>query len=197
MCAVVSSNGSMADAIVVTGGSAAPKKAEIYNIKNNKWKELPDIYRARHNHSSYSINDMGYIFCGDSTTSIERLYLNHVQSGWKWIETSMELGQRKNLGSAQLNEHEIILLGGRDDRDRGVTNAVIFNFTLETTSKVDFKGRNFEKDTVIPAHFSCMRIRYNTVVTVDIETKNIVMYKHDQKTLTVLNNFVNPTINYN
>lgn len=126
------------DQIIVTGEHLA----EMYNIRRDKWTSLPNIYRSRSNHASYAINDKAYVFCGLDTTSIERLDLANLKLGWKFIETSLGIGARKNLKAALLNDSEIILLGGRNIRDMAVEDAVIFNYSLETTSKVRFTGQS-------------------------------------------------------
>ena len=98
------------------GNSAAEKAVFRYDIMRNAWVIEPVLNEARAFHSSCSLSEAVYVFCGcnasmRSLNSIEKLSLH---SGiWRLIQVANKvLSPRTHPAVAVLNASEIVILGG-------------------------------------------------------------------------------------
>ena len=115
-----------ASQIVVTGSRSdvdnAGKRAEMYDIKQNKWKVVADLNVARHYHSSTSFGiNLVFIFCG--INNLTKKYLNSIErfdlknpDKWTIIEPGVRMPVRQGCGACPINEKEIMIFGGYSAR---------------------------------------------------------------------------------
>lgn len=123
----------LADSKIFVSGGYQPGAEQIYTsvdcfeIDSNTWSSAPDLNVPRAVHSSCAFSaSVIYSFCGFNGTvclnSIEKLVFNRgvAASGWQLIEvpSSCLLGRRDPLVS-QINENEIVILGGYNDKQLG------------------------------------------------------------------------------
>lgn len=126
--------------LVVTGNmpngddNSLTKKAERFDIRRNKWTELPELNVGRSQHSSCSVGSATYVFCGLSSpdwsvlSSIEKLETSlkavstsdksaaAESAAWKLINLPDMIG-RVSLGVARLNYREVLIMGGVTDSE--------------------------------------------------------------------------------
>ena len=114
--------------IVVTGSrlDRSGDKSEIYDVAQNRWSELPAMRNARHYHSSCSFNGCRiFAFCGIQNqtkkymNTIETLDISLIHSNivtqWQVVKVTDNAGiftARQGLGSAQIDDKNILLIGG-------------------------------------------------------------------------------------
>ena len=105
--------------LFITGGRNSKFPYENYNsvdyykISNNTWTKAPDLKIARESHSSCTLSDKIYVFCGivsgDCIDSIESLTItgSEIKTEWQLIEPTVlnygYLRARSKALTVQLN----------------------------------------------------------------------------------------------
>lgn len=101
--------------LYVVGGSienqAASSKCEVYDLKQDKWSELPNLNMARFSMSLVIFNDTYlYAFGGNGgesmkiTDNIERLNLENISAGWESLSLKLPY-PLANAGSYQVKSN--------------------------------------------------------------------------------------------
>ena len=93
--------------IFASGGidTCCGKSAEKYDVKGEKWSDLPPLNESRHFHTSHCIGNKIYVFCGIHSAdlngqSIEVLDFGELRPFQRWqlislkVELALELKQR-------------------------------------------------------------------------------------------------------
>ena len=114
---------------------------EVYDVKEDRWSQLPKLNSGRYYHSSCSFNDSKvFVFCGLESLSkkyldsIECLDMNKRAEGWQVFQIKQEnaawplLSARQGLGSCQYDQKHIMVLGGYS---MGVHNDESFLINVE------------------------------------------------------------------
>ena len=129
--------------VIVTGtriGNGAT--CESFDVRANKWTDLPMLNNGRYYHSSCSFNQSKvFVFCGLCATSkkylesIEMLDVGARANEWinfeikfKPEQTYMIMSGRQGLGSCQYDDKSILVLGGYS---QGVFNDESFFINVE------------------------------------------------------------------
>ena len=76
----------ISDAIYVTGGQSTTKdfrqlklkSAQMFDIKTEKWSDMPDMIKPRNGHAVFRNSDYIYAF-GGAQQSVERLNLHEME----------------------------------------------------------------------------------------------------------------------
>ena len=107
------------------------KTVELYRLDANIWEDFPDLVTERSRASSCCHGSYVYVFCGLSTNgsinTVERVAVEALQPGrtsdarWELIKPyPREISRRYQPIVAPLNDTQIVILGGNDNKNDAV-----------------------------------------------------------------------------
>lgn len=180
--------------IFVTGSrkdvDKSSSRCEVYDCRSDNWVELAQFNQGRHYHSSCSFqNQYVYIFCGISNetkkylNTIERLEFdpNNIQNSLtkRWAKLDIQsialLSPRQGSGVCQVNENEILIVGGFYGSFSNET------FFLNTKTNIIRKAYDELKENIFPFQVPTIADPLNrSVYTVDWQTYKLYEYKNDK-----------------
>mmetsp|Transcript_22658 Transcript_22658/g.28024 ORF Transcript_22658/g.28024 Transcript_22658/m.28024 type:complete len:167 (-) Transcript_22658:19-519(-) len=147
-----------------------------YDIQKNLWKSKPDMNKTRAWHGSCVLNDKAYVFAGSksasaSRDSIEMLDLLQERKGWQLVAVTLPTPRVATL-VGQLNDREIMILGGLDPKANVQRDLLIFDVVDQslrvaiqdagsTTYSVNLAPCLMMKRGVVIAQAVCGLVRYN------------------------------------
>lgn len=125
------------DYLVVISGTNT-KKCEAYSIKDNSWKEIPELPDSLTNASGAVVNGTIYIF-GESSSiyKIDTKCIETEESNieWNYVNYSLNEGKLHRGMGAIFFKNELLILGGFD-----------YNNSFDDVYRIKFKEDNILKD---------------------------------------------------
>ena len=113
--------------LFVSGGFKFPDWydcVDMFDIENDEWNLAPNLNKKRAAHSSCSLENSIFVFCGATQAymmSIEMLdaegFINGEPVEWQLVQLNEgSLSPRENPLVASLSDTELLILGGFDGR---------------------------------------------------------------------------------
>ena len=173
--------------LVVTGSRCEDDRAfercEQYSISLDVWYDLPSLNVGRHYHSSCSFNEsIVYVFCGIAQSgrkycnSIEFFNITNRSNQWNVIQIGSQIfPERQGAGVTQINENEIIIVGGFNGQyTRDVS---IFNVGSQ---KVRKSATLLDTD-IFAFQMPTVQVEKNEMLISDWKSKRMFSYVLDQR----------------
>lgn len=154
--------------MIVIGGVEDNDKCEMYDIRTNNWKQLPDMTKHRIDPTSVIYKDYLYVFFGlcfsniskkaSYTDKIERLKLTSDAYDMRWekitpvTDENNPIAPRSLCGVSFQNSNTIYLFGGLLKKDTYSDDIIKFNF--ETSELKKDEKKLFKKTVFIESKFN-------------------------------------------
>ncbi len=159
------------------------QKAEIFNLKDETWEELPALNTIRINATLAYINNR-YVYCfsgfslsenmkdGKVVSSAEVLDLCNISEGWTVINIKIPILTNCVMGSITLSDSSIILCGGNNAKSTSIDEVVKLEFKGKEITKVESIESKIPKKSIF-MHNSFLR---NENLSFNFDTKHCLVY---------------------